>query len=308
MISNARSSSSAPAMEFKRYCGVGTINVLAINPNNATLKKYGWNVEDSTPEPQYANLQSQDGTKYSRLRFLVQIKDLAGKPVIPMDFRISNDFANSKDNKKTQIIDNYGRSAFATKEEFKSKKVPVDKNGNSLSIDKDYRRAHVGEVDVINFLFKYLNITPFQYYDAAKNTWVQNKAPGTLSIDDWGKIVNGDVSELIGYISEFPDNCMKVIFGLQTTDENRVYQMFIRQKYLGNASVVDKLSGEYKAAQNEINRFMAYHTTGNYIFSAAPVREWSPESTEVKDNSSDEDMPDFPDGVADDNDPLPFDI
>lgn len=287
MISNANSSKTATNVDFARYIGVGSVNIIAVNPNNSTLRKYGWNIDDGADEPQYANLQASDGSTYSRVRFLVQIKDLKDKPVIPMDFRISSDFQNTQDGKKTQIIDDFGRTAYATREEFKAHKVPVYSNGEA-NINPDYKRAHVGEADIITFLFKYLNITPFEFYDSKKEAWVQNKQPGTLTIDHWDKLCAGDVSELIEYVSMWPDNAVKVIFGVKTNDDNRTYQVFIRSKYISNGASPDNMSGEYSTAAREITRFLA-SANGSYNFSAAPIKEFVEEATEVKDASEESD-------------------
>lgn len=287
MIENYNESKSTEFVDYKKYLGVASVNVLCVNPNNAKLKMYGWNVADNAEEPQYVMTKERDGklVTSTKIRLLVQIQDLEDKPIIPLDFWIGPEVSQSSDGQKGKIIDNYGRTAWGSRDEIRAHKIPQYKNGPA-SISSDYRMCHRGEEELITFIFKYLNITPLQVFSRSSNSYEDTKNPGKFSFDNWQKLCDGDVTELETYLKLQPKNQVKVILGIRTNDENRTFQTFINTRFLGNSIRADNKTGEYASAQNIINKYFEQHQNSTDQFSAAPVREWSQTATaEVEDNS-----------------------
>lgn len=285
MIENANASRNpGEFFDVKRYVGVASVNILAINPNNEKLRKYGWNIPADADEPTYiVNRKDQNGNdvKAARICFLVQIQDLDEKPIIMLNFFVQTGMMVSKDNLKCKIIDQYGRTAWATKEEIKSGSIPIYKTGNAANICFPYKPCHRGEEELINFLFKYLNITPFNFFDGASNAWKQSVNPGKLTIDDWDALCSANVKEIAGYVALQPENRVKVILGLHINDENKSYQSFLSDGYIGNAATIGT-DGEYITAKKLITRFYESHDADHYLYEAKPVHEWKPVATEVK--------------------------
>ena len=306
MIENfnaTKNSSSENYVETKKYIGVASINVLSVNPSNNTLRMYGWQIPEDAEEPKYVTTNNE-GKKSARVRFLVQIQDLSDKPVIALDFWIRPDIQFNKDQTKCVVIDSYGRTAYATKADVQSHSIPQYSNGPA-QIASDYKPAHVGEEALIAFIMKYLNVTPLKTFIKASNTWVDSKNPGRLTIDRWNDVCNGNVNEVKEYLKLQPENRVKVILGIRTTDDNKSFQTFLSSTFISNGARVDITTGEYSSARKAIDRWAEYHSGSS--FSATPVKEWSQSATEVVDNSS-SDMPNFNDPayhatVADD---LPF--
>lgn len=303
------SSSSESYVDVKKYMGVASVNVLrnGINPSNATLRLYGWQIPEDAEEPKYVTLNNE-GKKSARVRFLVQIQDLEDKPVIALDFWIRPDIVFNRDQTKCKVIDSFGRTAFGTKSELQAHKIPMYSNGPAL-ISSDYKPCHVGEEELVRFIMKYLNVTPLKVFDKNTQQLVDAKHPGRMTIDHWDRLCNGDVSELEEYMKMQPDNRVKVILGIRTTDDNKSYQTFLNTVFLGNGSFVDKNTGEYAAARKAIDKYNEGRTTTAYMFAATPVKEWIQVATEVKDNSEVvEDMPDFssPEFFKDDPTDMPF--
>ena len=306
MIENfnaTKNSSSENYVETKKYIGVASINVLSVNPSNNTLRMYGWQIPEDAEEPKYVTTNNE-GKKSARVRFLVQIQDLSDKPVIALDFWIRPDIQFNKDQTKCVVIDSYGRTAYATKADVQSHSIPQYSNGPA-QIASDYKPAHVGEEALIAFIMKYLNVTPLKTFIKASNTWVDSKNPGRLTIDRWNDLCNGNVNEVKEYLKLQPENRVKVILGIRTTDDNKSFQTFLSSTFISNGARVDITTGEYSSARKAIDRWAEYHSGSS--FSATPVKEWSQSATEVVDNSS-SDMPNFNDPayhatVADD---LPF--
>lgn len=303
MITGNNASKNASTTEYvdiRKYMGVASISVLALNPNNAKLRSFGWQIPEGAEEPKYQTVDAE-GRKSARLRMLVQIQDLDEKPVIALDFWVRPDVMFNKDQTKCKVIDSFGRTAYGTKAEVQNKQIPQYSNGPA-KISSDYKPCHSGEEELVLFLMKYLNVTPLSIFDRMKKDWVPTKNPGHVTIDRWRNLCEGDVSEIASAIAMQPDNRVKVILGVRTTDDNKTYQTFLSTTYIGNGALPDRNTGEYAAARKAIDKYIENHpnTAANIEFTATPVREWTVEATEVKEN--DENLS-FDNGIDD----LPFD-
>lgn len=312
MIENANTSkSSAEFIDSKKYIGVASVNVLAINPDNNKLRSFGWNIPADAAEPEYSKeIVKEDHSveKRARVRFMVQIQDLPEKPIIPLDFWIRPEVTFNFDKSKGKIIDAFGRTAWGTKEELKAGKIPTYSSGPA-SISNGYKLCHVGEEELVTFLLKYLNVTPLQVYQ--NGTFVASKNPGKLTIDNWQKICDGNVTELIEYIALQPENKVKIILGIQEGEDNKSYQTFVKTAFIGNGMSPDRNSGEYVRARKVIDKLKEEEITRkernpNYTttttFDARPVHEWTVTTTKVEEHSVDE-----TDFAEDSEDDLPFD-
>lgn len=293
MITGNNASKNASASEFvdiNKFEGVASISVLALNPNNAKLRSYGWQIPAGATEPQYQTVDAE-GRMSARLRMLVQIHDLDEKPVIALDFWVRPDVMFNKDQTKCKIIDAYGRTAYGTKAEVQGHEIPMYSNGRA-NISSDYKPCHIGEEELVLFLMKYLNVTPLSIFDRVKQNWVATKNPGRVTIDNWRKLCEGDVSEIAAALAMQPENRVKVILGVRTTDDNKSYQTFLATTYIGNGAIPDRNTGEYASARKAIDKFVEGHPNTPVEFSAAPVHKWGVTATEVKEPTV-EDMPDF---------------
>ena len=276
---NASKNSSGEYLDIKKYIGVASINILAINPNNAKLRSYGWTIPDGADEPQYVVI-NEEGKKSVRVRFLVQIQDFEDKPIVPLDFWVRPELRLNSDGTKCQIIDSYGRTAWATKADIQSHSIPQYQNGPA-NISKDYKAAHSGEEALVLFLMKWLNMTPLDI--KVNGEWTQATRPGRLTIDDWSKLCRGDVSEIASYVAAKEDNRCKVVLGIRRTDDNKSYQTFLPTCFLANGARMD-LTGKYPKAVSEIDKYMNGRTQ-NLLFDAGSVHEFKETASEVQDNS-----------------------
>lgn len=302
MINNINDSKKASTggvhIDFKKFTGVASVNIVAINPDNAKLRKLGFDIPEDAPEQTY--LFSSDKGNFARVRFMAQIQDIAEKPIIPLDFTIRKDYRLNGDGTKCQIIDQFGRTAWATKEETRSRSIPQYANGPA-KISVPYKMCHSGEEEIVRFLMKYLNVTPLEIFSRTANAYVPTKDPGMLIIDHWDKLCEGDVSEIAGYIALKPKNCVKVILGVRLTDNNRTYQLFINSAFLSNNSFVNPSTGVYDLAKKHIDRYMENKDEDSYVFSARAVQPYVEEASVVEDNSGN-----MFEGASGDDD-LPFD-
>lgn len=279
--------------------GVASIKVVAINPDNAWLRLHGWDVPEDAEEQKYIfSGTTKDNRTYcfTRVRFMVQIQDLKDKPIIPMDFNISKELQVTRDNEKCQIIDSYGRTAWATKDEYRAHAIPQYSSG-AADISKDYKGCHNGQERLVKFLLKLLNVTPLQVFNRETKSFVPSANPGQLTIDHWDKLCEGDVTELKELVSARPDNCVKVCFGTEDTADNKTYQVYL-DTFFGNGNMPDRQTGEYAAVRKAIDKFFDNNENSNKRFSAFPVQVIKLNADTVSDGMDNE--------SSDDDGDLPF--
>ena len=283
MITNYSASNSAGVIppERKKYSGVASLSIIAINPDNERLRSLGWQIPEGTPEPSYVREWERDGetVRSTLVRFLVQIQDLPEKPVIPMDFWIRPEVMKSRDGEKFKLIDKFGRTAWGTRSEVRGRMIPMYSSGPAR-IAKDYRGCHYGEEGLVSFLSRFLNLKPVQSYSRTMGTWVDNPDPGSLTIDGWKALCEGDVSEIAGYVSRQPDNQCKAVLGIRKTPDDRSFQTVLENAFFSNAAFPDPMTGEYSCARKAIDKYQERFSQSDCSFSASTVHEWQDTSTQ----------------------------
>lgn len=308
MVENTNQS-NANQEKFPVYQGVASVKIVAINPNNAKLRELGRNIPEDAPEPSYMIESDKDGKRrlMFKIRFMAEIGELKSHPIIPLDFIVSKDLSLSKDNttQTCMVMDDYGRSAWATKDDIKNKRIPTY-DGKPVALDKKYRMAHQGEFPLISFIMKYLAMEPYERQDANGN-WIRTAKPGRLYFDNWDALCNGDLTELAGMISLHPENQVKVVFGVRIDPEtNKTFQTFMNTYFISNAAFVNS-QGIYPSVQKRIEKAKK-RATIPVKFSAAPVHEYKEQPSVVADNSV-EDLPEETFNTTDiEEDDLPFDV
>ena len=252
---------STEGIQITRYTGVASVLVKGVNFSKEELEKFYDRDIESAPE--YVGTAEVNGENVPQVRldFMVEsdpdkYKNAEGQP-IGLKSRVSLFLRRAcrvSSAGKKQIIDKYGRTAWATEEEIAAKKIPVYSNGKPANIDSNYRVAYQGEEDLIKFLIAYLNIPSCQKY--VNGEWVMvdaNKLPDCEAnlehIEDYFK---GNFQELREILSYQPNNRVKVLFGVRTADDGKQYQTVYTRMFLKNSitdySRLDKEVQETKAS------------------------------------------------------------
>ena len=268
----------------KRYIGVGSVFVLAVNPNKAELEKlYNTQLEN---DPEYLGEVEvgEDKHKVQNVRLDFIVKTDAEKCggiefTTKVAFFIRKEYRYNRNQTKVQVIDKYGRTAWVTVEQAKAHEIPVYKNGPA-NIDKDFRPAYHGEEELTNFIKAYLNIPNVMKY--VNNTWVMVDKPEDCEarLESIAEYFKGNFKELRDVIALQPNNKVKVLFGVRTTDDNKQYQAVYNQMFLKNNitdySKLDADLQERKAAG-------AYPTTE---FTVGDLKEYDVESTDLSNSGA----------------------
>lgn len=268
---------STEGIQITRYTGVASVLVRGINPTKEELEKfYGRDIDNA---PEYIGTADVNGEQVPQVRldFLVEAdpdkyKNAGGQPIglksrVTLFLRKAHRVSSAG---KMQIIDKYGRTAWATPQEIEAKQIPIYSNGKPANIDSDYRLAYNGEEDLIKFLIAYLNIPSCQRY--VNGEWVMNdanKLPDSEAmlehIDDYFR---GDVKELKDILGYQPNNKVKVLFGVRTAEDGRQYQTVYTRLFLKN-SVTD-----YSRLDKEVQETKASGALSTSEFDATELHEY----------------------------------
>lgn len=219
---------------FTRYTGIGIAKVVGINP---TMKEINdaFGREVYTNEPTYTQEVEYDGvkSKMSRVSFLLKFEASDNMGYSDLHFltiSITNKVIKSSDttNPKVQVIDEFGRTAWVTEDEFKEKKIPVYSNGPA-KLTNNYHAVLRGEERLVKFISAVRATPSIDVWDPDGKCWVTNKREDAenckkeIPKEDMKKILNGDFSPVRSYLEDVKDNKVKVVLGVQTSNDGRQY-------------------------------------------------------------------------------------
>lgn len=251
-FNKANNSVEAGESNIKRYWGVAPVKIIAVNPTKAELEKiYNTTLEK---EPEYCSIQNVDGSQIHSARIDFIVKTDKAKTGIDfttkVTFFVQKTLQSNKDQTKCQIMDKYGETAWATIDEIKAKKIPQYANGPA-QIDEDYHAVCRGEIELTNFIRTYLCLESAKMWDSTTLTMVNNPKKEEGCLDKIKDYFEGDFSELKEIIKLMPDNKIKVLFGVKSTDDNKQYQTAYTRMFLrNNQNKLDRIKDDVKRAQD----------------------------------------------------------
>lgn len=249
----SKGAESTEGVSIKRFKGVASVYVRGVNPTKAELDKfYG---RETAKDPVYVGESEDNNThqKYPQIRidFLLEVDpniykngkvvgqqlDADGNPIELKTkvsfFLVDRPNVGSKSGKH-QIIDKYGRTAWATEEEIANKQVPVYANGPA-NIDPDYREAYVGEESLTEFLIAYMNIPSVDKWENGKIVGkIDNPSSAEARLDGIAQYFKGNVKELKDILSYQPNNKLRVLLGVKTSNDGSQYQTVYTRMFLKN--------------------------------------------------------------------------
>ena len=273
----------------KLYIGVGSVFVIGVNPNKAEYEK----LYDYAPEEELEYLgEAEVGpegnkktVKQARISFVVKTDPNTCDGIeftTNITFFLNDAPRFNSAGTKIQIIDKYGRTAWATVEEVKEHKIPIYSTGKPANIDKDYRPAFIGEEDLTNFIKTYLNIPNVdKWKDGQIIGMIDNPSDAEARLDNIKEYFKGNFAELKEIIGFQPNNKIKSMFGVRTANEGVQYQavytkMFVKPN-VKNYSKLDKDLMERRNAGS----------FSNIEFSIQPIHEYKVEATDFNSPEND---------------------
>jgi len=280
----AKGQESTEGSVRKLFKGVGSSYIVAINPNKAELEK----LLDRTleEEPVYIEEKEEEGRKIKQVRVVFYLKPDGNKyldaegnkveTVVPLTFFLRGEYRKGSNSGKYQVIDEYGRTAWATEEEINEHKIPMYSSGPA-NITANYRKAVSGEEDLTNFLIAYLNIQSCQKYVDGK--WIMRPESELMlsqaRLDHIQDYFKGDIGELKAAVAMQPENTVKVCYGIKTNDDGRMFQTVYSRMFLKN------FSKDYSRLAKHIADTQAAGAFSNCEFDTMEFREYRVESTDL---------------------------
>lgn len=287
---------SKETAEFKKYVGVGSSFVVAVNPTKKELEAiYG---REQANEPEY--VVDTDNGKEARITFVVKTDPNVNNGIEMLNrvmFTLRNAPAYNQEQTKVQVIDKYGNVTWAGAEDAKNHKKLLSANGKELKIADDYRMACVGEADLIGFLKAYLCVgDAFNYINGS---WVlkDNAEDFVFGLEHIKDYFSGDFSEIKEAIALQPNNKVKLLYGVRTSDEGKQYQAVATR----NGMVLHNSAGSNALAKLE-KELTAAKDRGSYASTEFKVQELAEYDVKATDLSS---APATEDGSSSD-DELPW--
>lgn len=286
---------------YTQYHGFGVCSVLAVNPTKEELEKnFGIKVEK---EPEYTSSREYDGVSYNTARITFYVKPTDEKiPVLTVSFNLTSREITNRDKTKKQIIDRFGRTAWVTNEDFEKKNIPLDRNGNPLRIDADYRPCISGEENLTKFIKTFLGIPNTEVWNNDLNKYVprEDLSMCLIRLDTLDSIINkGDLKEIkeAMFTKETKDNLIKIMFGARQDPEGRMFQSFYPEEFLSGRS---NEKSEKRFMNNLMKRKEESNTYSLYYFDPNPIHEFFFKPEKIFDN------PDIPANIKSEEDDLPF--
>lgn len=283
---------STEGQGFKRYIGVGSSFVVAVNPTKKELEDiYG---REMANDPEYV-VDTNNG-KEARITFIVKTDASVcnGIEIINrVNFTLRNAPAYNRDQTKVQVIDKFGNVTWADVETAKAGGKIVFASGNSAKIADGYRMACVGEADLVGFLKAYLCVG--DAFNLVNGSWILKDSTddylfGLENIKDYFK---GDFSEIKGAIALQPNNKVKLLYGIRTTDDGKQYQTiatrngFVLPNYAGSKGIARlekelanaKANGSFASSEFIVQELAEYSVTPTDLSSAPAASAPASEST-----------------------------
>ena len=235
---------------FKRYVGLASSHILAVNPKKEELDELmGF---ESQNEPEY--IKEDDQGKMAIINFIVRTDpdtnngiEITNRATITL--RATP--AYNKDKTKVQVIDQYGNFTWADTEVANA----GGKIEHAQKLDK-YRIACVGECALVDFLKKYLGVP--DAYDYKNGSWVKKEngkaEEGIFSLEKLKDYFKGDFSEIREAIALQPNNKIKLLYGVRTNDGKQYQAVCTREQLMLNngagANAIAKLEKDLANAKN----------------------------------------------------------
>lgn len=287
MMAIARGKESTDGASFKRYIGIAPCFVKGVNPSKEELEKAFNTTLENAPEYLGEQEVDEDGAKVkypnARITFLVhpdpeKVGFDAG--LISVSLFVRKQFRFNKDKSKVQVIDKYGRTAWATADEVKNHQIPMYSNGPA-NLDKDFRPAYVGEEELTNFIIAYLNIPSVMRYNKTEKKWymVDNPQESECRLDHIEDYFKGDFSELKEILSYQPSNKLKILFGVRTSDDSKQFQATYNQMFLKNSN------NDYSKLEEDVKSRKEAGSYSTTEFLIADFREYTVTETNFDSNA-----------------------
>lgn len=281
------SDTTVSAGEFKRYIGVGTVKVLAVNPKASQIESImGFKPQS---EPVYTGVDA-NGHKTARITFIVgtvpeKCNGIDAKAFL--SFNLTAVAVKGATSGKVQVIDDFGSAPAWGEEEVVNASKPIIYSDGRNPLLGAYHKVCRGEVGLVSFLRAYLGIPNATTYE--NNMFVPKKdealKEAQLKLESIANYFKGDFSEIKEAVGLMPDNEVKVLFGVRTNDEGKQFQDVNSEVFMSARSKSTKQMEKYITDAKANNRY------ANTEYEFTDIHEYNPQPTNFEAPKDDDDLP-----------------
>lgn len=287
-------------ISVKRYIGLAAVKILGVNPTAEEQNKF-FNTTAFTENPVYVgktkvknDREEEIEVPQVRLNFVVRTNpSIKCNNGIEMTTNISiflskgYQYSHKNGVTKIKVIDEFGRTAWATAEELKTKAIPMYANGPAR-LTNNYKPCYIGEEEALNFLKVYLGIPNPEVWNEKEQKFVMKPASELedckCGFDNIEKYFNGDVSEIKEILTYQPENMVKVLFGVRTADDGKQYQAAYTRMFVSVTSTnYKRLEADLASAQQA----GAFQTTA---FEVCDLKEFNIQATDYSKETASQDF------------------
>lgn len=152
----------------RQWIGIAPFKVRGVNLTKqgilAVNQKYKAHFPIPSEEPVYLTT-SDEGMQQLRFSFYCEVNSNSKEPLYRVvSFTVRNGKRIGRESGKIQIIDGYGQDAWGLPEEVEAGKIPMYTSGPA-NIDKNYKPALQGEVELVKFIRALKQIPTVQVWD-----------------------------------------------------------------------------------------------------------------------------------------------
>lgn len=207
------------------YTGLAKMEVVAVNPTLEELAKMGAHV------PESLDYKSRGEHGENKLRVDIWLRHEANKILVPVKFYLS-DRASVSSKGNTEFINGFGTSAYADSlEALVAKKYPW-LEASTL------RPAFEGEVNLVAFI----------------KAWLCIAREEMACIDDWTKLISGDLGEITSLMALKP--------APETKEPKYLVQVLLYVNDNGFLTVFNRFFSRMDS--NNVRRWIKYMDNSNY--------------------------------------------
>lgn len=279
---------STEVQEFSKYIGYSNSYIVAVNPNKKELEEiYGRELEK---EPEYVG--EDDRGKFVYVHFIVKTdpndganerKGIPGHGIETINrlmVTLRPAQAVTQDGLQVTVIDECGNYGRMLKEDAEAHKKPVSINGKELRILNNYKIAFEGQDILTHILKTYLVMG--NGFDYKNGTWVPKANPmeDKFILEKVKQLFTGDVSEIREILNLQPNNKIKLLYGVRTTEDGKQYQQVCsRDKFIlrsnANENAISKMDADLQDAYNR-------GSFQNVEYKVQRLQEYSVEATNLE--------------------------
>lgn len=276
MMAVATGKASTDSTTIKNYMGVASVRVLAVNPTKEKLSEiYGRDIEKD--QVYVGQTNPTDGSRpvqQIRITFICKTDPEVScnngiEEFFSHTFFLNKTFQYNKDKTKIKVIDKFGDTAWVKPDELKNNEIPVYANGPAR-LNSDYRPMYIGEEELTQFIKSYLNIPSAYDYNSSTKVWSlkANANDSECRLDNIEKYFTGDISEIRDIIGYQPNNRVKILTGVRTTEDNKQYQTTYNRMALKNSIT------NYSALKSDVEERKANGAYANVEFDFLDLHEY----------------------------------